>query len=243
MQPREYLAIFLKRWPLIAGIVVIAVAASFIFSRLQTPIYRATVFLAVSPSRIDYSLILSIENILRQNARQLTTDRLGEIVNARLNLDLPIERLREKAKVSAVPEDLLLMLEVDDTDANRARDIAFVWADEFSKFHQNKMAGLEPRDRIEIDLLDKPGPAVLNWPKRTQIMSAAAVLGLLLGSILVFALEFLDDTIKEPKDIDRYVGLPVIGTIPAWGSDAAKAGSANGHKIIGRLPALPGTRR
>lgn len=243
MQPREYLAVFLKRWPIIAGVVVIAVVASFIFSRLQTPIYRSTVFLTVSPSRNDYSLILSIENILRQNARQLTTDRLAEIVNDRLNLDLPIERLRARAKVSAVSEDLLLMLEIDDTDANRARDIAFVWADEFSKFHQERSSKIEPRDRIEVDLLDKPGPAVLNWPKRNQIMGAAAVLGLLLGTMLAFALEFLDDTIKDPKDIDRYVGLPVIGSIPAWESASAKTVSANGLLSNKRLPALPGSRR
>ena len=243
MQPREYLAIFLKRWPIIAGVVIIAVVASFIFSRLQTPIYRATVFLTVSPSRIDYGQIMSMENLLRQNSRMLTTDKLAEIVNARLNLDLPIDRLREKARVSAVSEDLLLMLEVDDTDANRARDISFAWADEFSKFHQNRMAAIDPRDRIEVDLLDKPPPAVLNWPKRNQIMSAAAVLGLLLGTMLVFALEFLDDTIKDPKDIDRYVGLPVIGSIPAWGTATAKVGSANGHQASRRLPALPGSRR
>ncbi len=31
---------------------------------------------------------------------------------------------------------------------------------------------------------------------------------------LVFLLEYLDSTIKTPDDIERYLNLPVIGTIP-----------------------------
>ncbi len=45
-------------------------------------------------------------------------------------------------------------------------------------------------------------------------MAIAGVLGLMLGMFLVFLLEYLDNTIKTPEDVERYLGLPVIGTIP-----------------------------
>lgn len=141
-----------------------------------------------------------------------------------MKLDLAVERLRGKVKVAAVPEDMLLQIEVDDTDASRARDVAHQWGREFVELHQNKMAAIEPQHRIEIDLLDRPQPAVLNWPKRNQIMAAAAVLGLLLGTILAFVLEFLDDTLKSGEDVDRFVGLPLLAAIPPLGVAAA-----NGH--------------
>lgn len=229
MQPRDYLPILRKRWPLIFGIVAVAVVASYLFTRLQTPIYRATAFLTVAPSRSDYGQTLVIENTLRQYARQLQTDRMAELVNDRLKLDLALDRLRAKVRVSAVSEDLLLQLEVDDSDPNKARDIAFVWADEFAKFHQQKMAAVDPRDRIEVDLLDKPAPAVLNWPKRTQIVMAAAILGLLAGIVVAFLLEFLDTTLKSPDDVDRFVGAPVLAAIPSAATVVGRRSGTNGQ--------------
>jgi capsular polysaccharide biosynthesis protein len=223
VQPGDYIRVLRKRWPGIIAIAVIAVIASYVFTRLQTPIYRAAVFLTVSPSRIDYGQTLSIENLLRQYARQLQTERLADEVNQRLKLDLPTEVLRAKVRVAAVSEDLLLTMEVDDTDANRARDIAFAWADEFVKLHQNRMAAIDPRDRIEIDLLDKPAPALLNWPKRTQIMLAAGLLALLVGFLGAFVLEFLDDTIRTAEDVDRLIGRPILAVVPAADSGPTRA--------------------
>jgi capsular polysaccharide biosynthesis protein len=239
LQLADYWPILRKRWPLIAGVVVVAVVASYLFTRLQTPIYRSTLFLTATPARNDYGQTLVIENRLRQFARQLQTDQLAEKVNEKLKLDLAIERLRSKVKVAAVSEDLLLQIEVDDTDQSRARDIAYQWGKEFVEFHQNLNAGVDPRDRIEIDVLDRPQPAVLNWPKRNQIVAAAAILGLLLGTFLAFGLEFLDDTIKTPEDVDRVLGLPLVGLVPAGEAASARASGttersgAGGRVLVG----------
>lgn len=241
MQPRDYLPVLRKRWPLILGIVAVAVVASYLFTRLQTEVYRATVFLTVSPSRSDYGQTLVIENTLRQYSRQLQTNRMAELVNERLKLDLSLARLRSKVRVSAVSEDLLLQMEVDDTDPNKARDIAFAWADEFTKFHQNRMAAVDPRERIEVDLLDRPEPAVLNWPKRTQIVVAAAILGLLAGLVLSFLLEFLDTTLKGPDDVDRFLGAPLLAAIPNAETVVGRSGGTNGH-AKSKPPGVPAGR-
>ena len=45
-------------------------------------------------------------------------------------------------------------------------------------------------------------------------IAIAGVLGIMLGIGLVFLVEYLDNTIKTPEDIERYVGLPVLGIIP-----------------------------
>ena len=227
MQPRYYYLVLRKRWPLIAIVVVAAVVASYLFTRLQTPVYRATAFLTVLPARIgDYGTVLAVQNEIRLYARQIQTDKLAQQVNDRLLLDLSPETLRGKLHAAAITDELLLSLEVDDTDPNRARDIVFAWADEFARAHQDQIANVDPHDRIEVELLDKPGPAVLNWPKRNQIVLAAGVLGVLVGALLAFALEYLDDTMKSSEDVDRFVGSPVLAAIPP--SDGALAASSNG---------------
>lgn len=188
----DYLPVIRRRWLIIVGVTLVATFGSFAFVRLQTPIYRANASLTVSPSRMDYGQTLVIENLIRQYSRELQTERMAEQVNQLLKLDLPIDLLRGKMKASPVMDDLTLLLQVDDTDSARARDIAYEWSREFVKFHQNRMASVEPRDRIEINLLDRPAPADLNWPKRNQIVAAAGILGLLVGVLAAFGIDFVD---------------------------------------------------
>ena len=66
-----------------------------------------------------------------------------------------------------------------------------------------------------ISFVDKAtmpgGPASPNVTKNLLIGLLA---GLALGFMLAFALDFLDETLKVPEDIEREVGLPVIGIVP-----------------------------
>ena len=214
MQIRDYWRVFSKRWHLILIVCIAATVGSLGFSRLQTPIYRASIKLDVSPARYDYGLTMVIENLLRQYGQQLQTDKLAEQVSDRLKLDLPAERLRARIKVSPIPEDYAIQLDVDDPDPNRARDIAYAWADEFVKLHQVRMAPLEPRDRIEVAIHDNPRPGELNTPKTRQNAMAAGALGLVIGALAIFLLEYLDDTMKTADDVEQYARLPILGAIP-----------------------------
>lgn len=228
MQIRDYWRVLSKRWWIIVVVCVVATASAVGYSRLQTPIFRSSIRLDVSPARYDYGLTMVIENLLRQYAQQLQTDRLAEMVNERLKLDLSAERLRSRVKISPVPEDYAIQIEVDDTDPNRARDIAAAWADAFVKLHQVRMAPIDARDRIEVTIHDNARPGELNRPKTRQNAMAAAVLGIVVGALIVFLLEYLDDTFKTQEDVERYASLPVLGAIPTVG--AAGKASATGQR-------------
>ncbi len=51
-------------------------------------------------------------------------------------------------------------------------------------------------------------------PRPLFNIAIAGVLGVMLGIGVVFLIEYLDNTIKSPEDIERYIGLPVLGIIP-----------------------------
>lgn len=237
MQFRDYWRIFSKRWWLIVLVAVAASAASFGYCRLQTPIYRSEVQLAVSPSRLDYGLTLVIDNLLTQYQRQLSTRKLAQQVDDDLKLDLPINTLLARVRVSAVSNGFLLDMTVDDPDARRASDIAQTWAEKFIEQHQAEMAQKDPQDRIEITMLDKPLPGELFFPKTKQYVVAAGVLGLIVGAVLAFLLEYLDDTLRAPEDVERFTGLPLVGSIPIASevvrpspNGKATAGAVRGHQ-------------
>ncbi|HEY7891929.1 MAG TPA: polysaccharide biosynthesis tyrosine autokinase, partial [Solirubrobacteraceae bacterium] len=57
-------------------------------------------------------------------------------------------------------------------------------------------------------------PTSPSSPKTTRNTILGAVLGLLLGLGLAFLLERLDRRIREPSDLERIYGLPLLGVIP-----------------------------
>jgi succinoglycan biosynthesis transport protein ExoP len=50
-------------------------------------------------------------------------------------------------------------------------------------------------------------------PKVLLNVAVAALLGMILGAAMAFAREALDDTVKDPEEITRHLGLPVLGLI------------------------------
>jgi capsular polysaccharide biosynthesis protein len=51
-------------------------------------------------------------------------------------------------------------------------------------------------------------------PNKKLNMAVAGVLGVFLAVGLVFVLEYLDNTMKNPDDVRKHLGLPTLGNIP-----------------------------
>ena len=58
-------------------------------------------------------------------------------------------------------------------------------------------------------------------PKVLQNTVLAAVVGLMLAGGAAFLIEYLDDSVRGPEDIEQALGLPVLGTIARTGKDYA----------------------
>ncbi len=66
-----------------------------------------------------------------------------------------------------------------------------------------------------ISVVDEAKPAVLPYKPNLKLNALLAlVLGLLGGVGLAFLLEHLDDTFKQPDEVEKRLGLPVLGLIP-----------------------------
>lgn len=51
-------------------------------------------------------------------------------------------------------------------------------------------------------------------PNKTLNLAIGGILGLMLGVMLTFFLEYMDNTIKTTEDIERTLDLPILGVIP-----------------------------
>jgi succinoglycan biosynthesis transport protein ExoP len=57
-------------------------------------------------------------------------------------------------------------------------------------------------------------PKVTVSPRKRLAIGIAVVLALLVGLLLSFVLDALDRTLKSPEDVERHLGLPLLGRLP-----------------------------
>lgn len=51
-------------------------------------------------------------------------------------------------------------------------------------------------------------------PNKMRIITMGVVLGMILGIATALFLEYMDDTVRRSEDVERLLGLPIIGSIP-----------------------------
>jgi succinoglycan biosynthesis transport protein ExoP len=65
-----------------------------------------------------------------------------------------------------------------------------------------------------ISIVDRAEPGLKFKPNLKLNMALGLLAGLLLGVLLALAFEYLDDTFKRPEDIEKLLGLAVLGAVP-----------------------------
>ncbi len=214
MQIRDYWLVISKRWWIFLLVTAVAGASAYGYSKLQQPMFKSSAKLYVTPARPDYGVTLVISNLIRQYGFQLKSDKFINKINEQLQLDLAPGVLRGRVAVASTADNFAIQVDVEDPDPGKAQRIAKALAQNFVEYHQVRMSNVDPRDKIDVEVLDEPEPAYLSKPKTRVNVTAALALGLVLAGVIAFVLEFLDDTIKSAEDVERYIALPAVGSIP-----------------------------
>lgn len=215
MTSQDYLKILTKRGWLIGLLLAIGLAGGLVLTLLMTPMYRSSIKISVNPSRPEYGTALTINNLLSNFSLQLTTVKLAQDVVDQLRLDIAPETLVGRVKVTPQQDNFMLLVEADNPDPRAAERIATTLAATFVNQYTAANAEAPRQDRIDVSLLDDAEPAKLNRPRAEVNIVAGALAGLLLGIVVVFVLEYLDDTIKTVDDIESVMSMRTVGTIPA----------------------------
>jgi capsular polysaccharide biosynthesis protein len=215
VQLRDYIRIVAKRGWVILLAMFITTSSTLVFSKLQTPVYRSTIYLNVWPARLDWGLQQVIKALMRNYAGTIGSRDMASRVIDRLQLDITPTELQSKLTISPIESDSLLRIDANDYDPMIARDIAQTAAQLFVDQIKVYMNDQDKADRVEVTIRDYAEPGVLFKPKWKVNTLAGAVFGLLVGGLIVFILEWLAaDIIRTPEDAERHTGIAVLGIIP-----------------------------
>lgn len=84
-------------------------------------------------------------------------------------------------------------------------------------------AGLDKQNLSDIAIVEHPySTGESDLLKRILIVVLAAVVGAGLGIAGAFTVEFLNNSVRTPEDVEFYIGLPVVATIPALPASTAR---------------------
>ena len=219
---------------ILAGI--LAAFAAFAWTQLfVTPKYTSTTSMYMMAKSSSDAAITSTD---LQMATQLTPDYMEiaksrtvlEKVIATLNLDMTAGELSSCITTSNTSNTRIMTITVEHEDPELAQDIANTLREAAGDEIVDIM-GIEAVNTIEE--ADLPtGPSSPSVMKNTVFGGA---LGILLSAGVLILIYLLDDTIKTPDDVERYLGLSLLTSIPLQaGEEKAKMIS---HKFVRTIKA------
>ena len=152
-----------------------------------------------------------------QTGTQLTQDYM-ELVKSRtvlekvisvLNLDMTAEELSGAITTSNADNTRILTIQVEDEDPEVAREIADAVRDAASTTIQEIME-IEAVNTVEEANL----PTEPSSPSVFRNTAIGGFIGIIIAMGIIVLIYIFDDTIKSPDDVENYLGLNVLTSIP-----------------------------
>lgn len=223
-----------KAWIIILSAVVLAGIAFAVTKFLITPMFRSTTSIYVLSRQNESTLTtsdLSASTQLTQDYAQLIKSRtVAENVIANLGLDITPEDLIKKITVSTQTNTRIISISVLDEKPEDAMKIAN--AVRISAANQiQSVTNSEAVNVVDVANL----PTKKASPSTTKNCLIAGMGGAVLSAGIILLLHFTNDTIKTSEDVEKYLGLSTLGTIPLYKTDDPTVKKTKKKKSIKKL--------
>ena len=223
MELKDYWRIIVQRGWIVLLAVVLTAGSAYLWSRSQTPEYRATARLLVRADTLDFGRLQASKQVLASFSERIRSEKTAFPVVDKLKLDLNPYEVMSQINISSDQNQLTIQIDAKNRDPELAGRIANGFAEEFVNEIEQANAVQRREDQVKVEIIQPAGVGEQVAPKPMINAAAGGLLGFLLGGLIVLALELLDDTIKSRDDIERYMGqdLLLLGQVPPGQADLA----------------------
>lgn len=213
----ELLRYYLKRLPIILAILLLVTLTTFVYVKnFKVPLYHGTTTIILVQKQSDEIISNTMQSELTINEKLVSTytqiiksRRVLEQVINNLNLDIKTSELSEKITVSSVKETSIIKIMVSDRNNNLAVSIANNLASVF-KNEISKIYNLENISVIDEAIVENT-PYNINTAKQLIVSFGVT---LVLTCAVIFVIYYFDNKVKNKKEIETKLNLPVLGEIP-----------------------------
>ena len=201
-----------KIWIILGTIILFGSAVGAFSAFVLTPQYKSTamVYILSKETTLTSLADLQIGSQLTQDYKIIVTSRpvISEVID-KLKLDISYENMVSKITINNPNDTRILSITAQDPDPVMAKDIADSVAKTSSEYIGDIMEMVPPKVIEEGTVSDK---------KASPSNGKNAMIGAMLGIVLVCGLtvveELLNDTIQTEEDVEKYMGLTVLASVP-----------------------------
>lgn len=220
MELQDYFRILWKRGWIIVLMAFITAASAYGFSKMQTPEYKGSTKLLFRPARADWGLQNAAKGLLPSYREFIKKDETADEVIDRLRLDMSRDSLLAKVTTSADEATFAIQIDARDYDTRTAGNIAWTFAQVFKEEQDTWNKHQDIRDQVEVYIAWKQARISLFKPRTKINTLAGGIFGTMVGMLIAFPLEWLEsDIVRTAEDVERHVGVAVLGSIPAMTSE------------------------
>ena len=171
----------------------------------------------LSTYKPDYPLMQQIQGQIHELDRQINQELVGIRASVKAEYDAALgqERLMDRT-LEAVRAGVLDLQNrsIDYTILKREVDTnRQIYDALLQRYKEIGVAGGVSTNNVSI--VDRAQPSGNRFkPNMSQNLALALLVGLMAGLIVAFLREHLDDTIRGPEDLEKLLGLAVLGNVP-----------------------------
>ncbi len=203
---------------IVAVAVGLALMAALLVNVLLPTQYRATSKVVVGQSGGVFQPGLGgdVQPFTQTMTQLLESDIVATTVIRNLDLETTSDELLTDINVSSAPDSSVLNVTYDSRDADQAVAVLAEIGAVFTQLVDDNLGrGVESENPITARVFDpahlEPEPVA---PRPVRNFALAGGLGLALGIVLAFVFEAFDDRVRGRRDVERWLGLPVVGMLP-----------------------------
>ena len=202
----------LRRWRTVALVMVFAVSLAVVRLLLVSPEYEAQarlIVLAPNQAVTDLQTLQLYRNLVPAYREILSSRRVMEAILREMQLGWSADEYRRRIRIKANEQSQTLDVLVRADSALEAARVATGAAEVMTR------VAAEVMQEERLVLLDPAAPPEKPVSPRPMLeITLAALLGLVVGTGVAFALEMFDRRIRDEAAVERRLGLPILGVIP-----------------------------
>ena len=231
---KEICCLLLDRIGIICLSAVILAAAGFIVSRfVMTPQYVSETQIYVlsrqNENNVTYSDLQMGSQLINDYAVLIKSRTVLEEVVRELNLEMSAGALGNKISVNPLTDTRILSITVTDPNPETARSIADA-VQAAAAVHIKEVMDIEAVNVVAAASL----PTAPSSPSVRRYTLMGGVIGVVLSAGIIVVRFLLDDTIKTPDNVERYLGMSTLASIPMAEEEGKKKKGRRRHRGQGR---------
>lgn len=206
---------FLKRklWLIVLITIIFAAAAFAVSGFIITPMYTASTRIYVlnrsNETTIAYSDLQISSQFVTDYQELITGRNVTGIVISKMGLDMTDGQLKKKIEVTSPANTRIIHITVESKDPKEAAEIANCVREVATEQIQSIMDAESVRLVYAAEV-----PQEASSPSVVKYTAIGSVLGLFLILAILIVKHLSDCTIRSEEDVERYLELGVLGTVP-----------------------------